>query len=176
MKTIAAVIGTFLLFVCAAHAEESFTAFGSTVSYARPDPAQWKLVRNGMVKNSKAYLLMYERNPIKDSEGRNVRPVIAIVCEMVPDTLDVIRYSISKRGQTPFKVNELLTPQDGSFSYGNSVGFEGGYKKIVEHKILVGHMRHGKVGLQVICDSSEEVFNQVEEDMRNFLRSITFKD
>jgi hypothetical protein len=34
---------------------------------------------------------MFERSPKQDSEGRNVRPVIATVAEKVPQYMDVIQ-------------------------------------------------------------------------------------
>ena len=176
MENLSAVILIFFSLVCIADAEESFTAFGSTVTYARPDSTNWNLVNNG-IQGKKAYLVMFERNPIKDSKGRDVKPVIAIICESVPESVDVIKYSIWKRGHTPFKVNKLITYQDGSFTCRNSVGFEGEYTKgKVLHKIFVGHLRHGKVGVQAICDSTDGVYDAVEEDMRSFLRSINFKE
>jgi len=177
MKKLTAVLLAVLCFALIAQAQESFTAHGSTVMYARPDAANWNLVHNGIEARSKAYLLMFKRNPIKDAEGRPIEPVMAIICEEVPESLDVIRYSIAKRAQIPFDVNRLMTPQDGSFTHKNSVGFEGEYKRgSVVHKVLVAHMRHGEVGLQVICDSTDGVYDKVEEDMRTFLRSLTFKE
>ncbi|MFZ5868710.1 MAG: hypothetical protein ACOYXY_22725 [Thermodesulfobacteriota bacterium] len=176
MKTFAAIVVLFFQFVCVAQAEEAFTAFGSTVVFVSPDPSKWNLVHNGMVKDSKGHLLMFECNPIKDAEGRNVRPVIAIICEQVPDSLDVIKYSIWKRTQIPLDVKKVMTYQDGSLTYRNSVGYEGEYVKGVVHKVFVAHMRHKQVGLQVICDSTDGVYDKVEADMRDFLRSITFKE
>jgi hypothetical protein len=32
------------------------------------------------------------------------------------------------------------------------------------------------VGVQVLCDSADGVYNNVEADMLGFLRSITFKE
>lgn len=177
MKKFSTVLLIFFSLVSVVQAEESFTVFGSTITYTRPDSTKWNLVSNGMQGKSKAYLVMFERHPIKDSKGRNVKPVIAIICESVPDSLDIIRYSIWKRGQMPFKVNKLITYQDGSFTCRNSVGFEGEYTKgTVLHKIFIGHLRHGKVGVQAICDSTDGVYDAVEEDMRSFLRSINFKE
>lgn len=176
MKALVASLLILFSFASIGHAQESFVAFGSTIGYGRPDPAKWNLVQNGMDEKSKAYLLMFEHTPIKDAQGRHIKPVIAIICEAVPDKLDVIHYSISKRAHTPFEVNRLITYQDGSFEYRNSVGYEGTYKRGVDHKVLVAHMRHGSMGLQVICDSTDGVYGQVEADMRSFLRSITFRE
>lgn len=166
----------FLSLVSFAHPLESFTAFGSTVDYTRPDPAKWNLVRNGIDEKSKKYLVMFEHTPIKDPQGRSIKPVIAIICEAVPDSVDVIRYSIAKRAHTPFKVNKMMSHHDGSFQYRNTVGYEGQYTRKVGHKVFVAHMRHGSAGLQVICDSTDGVYDKVEAEMRSFLRSIMFRE
>ncbi len=177
MKKLIAVVCVILYLACVVQAQESLTAHGSTVMYARPNAADWQLVHNGIDARSKAYLLMFKRNPIKDAQGRPIEPVIAIICESIPGSVDVIRYSIAKRGQVPFDVKRMMTPQDGSFTHRNSVGYEGEYQRgSVVHKVLVAHMRHGEAGLQVICDSTDGVYDKVEEDMRSFLHSITFKE
>ena len=176
MKRVAAVVIVFTLLVGGACAKESFTAFGSTVLYDRPDPEAWKLVKDGKQARGRAYLLMFEHTPIKDDKGRLIRPVIAIVAEEVPKELDVIKYSIWKRAHTPFKVNKLVTFQDGDFSYRNSVGFEGEYDRKVLHRVFVAHLRHGTVGLQIICDSTNGVYDKVEKDMRAFLHSVAFQE
>jgi hypothetical protein len=176
MKTVIAVVFTFFHLACVAAAQESFTAYGSTVIYARPEPAQWNLVHSGMDAKANAFLLLFEHSPIKDSEGREIKPVIAAICEPVTDSSDVIMYSIGKRAQVPFDVKKVLTPQAGDFTHKNSVGYDGEYSRGVIHKVIVGHLRHQGVGVQVICDSTDGVYDKVEADMRGFLRSITFKE
>lgn len=177
MKTVLAVVIALFHLVLPARAQESFTAHGSTVRYGRPDAAQWSLVHDGIDARSKAYLLMFKRSPIKDAEGRDIEPVMALICESVPGSPHLIQYSITKRASTPFHVNKLLTPQEGYFTHKNSVGYQREYKRgSVVHKVLVGHLRHGDVGVQVICDSTDGVYDKVETAMQGFLRSITFKE
>ena len=88
----------------------------------------------------------------------------------------MIQYSIWKRTQIPLAVKKVITYRDGSLNYRNSVGYEGEYVKGVVHKVFVAHMRQKQVGLQVICDLTDGVYDKVEADMRDFLRSITFKE
>jgi hypothetical protein len=176
MKRLIIVVFAFFYFASVAAAQDSFTAHGSTVIYARPDPAQWNLVHNGMDAKANAFLLMFEHSPIKDAQGREIKPVIAAICEAVTDSSDVIMYSIRKRAQVPFDVKKVLTPQGGDFTHRNAVGFDGLYDRGVVHKVVVGHLRHQGVGVQVICDSTDGVHDKVEADMRGFMRSITFKE
>jgi hypothetical protein len=167
-----------VLFHCAflAEAQESFTAYGSTVIYARPDSSNWSLVNNEMDAKSNKFLLLFKRNPVEDPQGRRIEPVIALICEPVTNSSNVIEYSISKRAQVPFNVKKMLTCQGGDFAYPNSVGYEGEYDKGVIHNVLIGHLRHKEVGVQIICDATDGVYSKVEQDMRNFLRSVNFKE
>lgn len=176
MRTITPVAIILLLLSAPAHALETFTANGATVVYAQPDQAKWNFVKNGVDSKSKKFLVMFQHNPITDAQGRQIEPVIALICESAEDAPDVIKYSIFKRTQVPFDVKKVLTYKDGSLTYKNSVAYEGEYVKGVKHKVFVAHMLHGKAGVQIICDSTEGVYDKVEKDMRSFLRSVTFKD
>ncbi len=116
---------------------------------------------------------MFKRLPLKDSLGQNVETVMSIVIQHVLDSSDVIMYSIEKRGQVPFQVVKVLAYDTTYYSYRNVIGYEGTYMrgKII-HKIFVIHMRGASVGLQIICDSTDQVYSQVEADMRRFIKSI----
>ena len=165
----------FFQFVFLAEAQESFTAHGSTILYTPPDSANWFVVKNGIDERSQKYLLMFQRKPIEDAQGRRVHPVIAIICEPVEESVDVIRYSIAMRAQVPFNVKKVMSHQEGDFTYQNAIGYEGEYEKEVLHKVLVGHMRHKQAGVQIICDSSDGVYDKVEADMRSFLALSDFQ-
>ena len=129
MKTFIAIALTFFQLAVAAAAEDSFTANGSTVVFARPDPTQWYLVHNGVDEKSGKYLLMFQHKPIKDAEGRDVEPVMALVSESVTDSSDIVTYSIHKRTQVPLEVKKLITYKDGGFTYQNAVGYEAEYTR-----------------------------------------------
>ncbi len=175
-KTFIVILFAAFLFAAVVQAQESFTAHGSTIVYTRPDASNWIVKKNELDPKSNIFLLMFERNPIEDAEGRRVRPVMAIICEPVKDLSNVIEYSIRKRAQVPFDVKDMLSYQHGHFTYPNAIGFAGEYEKGVVHKVFVGHMRHKDVGVQIICDTSDGVYDKVEADMTKFLRSITFKE
>ncbi|HMK33451.1 MAG TPA: hypothetical protein VK463_00170, partial [Desulfomonilaceae bacterium] len=74
-------------------------------------------------------LVAVKRSAIKDSEGREIEPVIAVICEAVLDSSDMIQYYIRKRTQVGFDVKKVLTHQDGSLTCRNAVGYEGEYQK-----------------------------------------------
>jgi len=175
MKRLLASVFIFFQFVIVAEAQESFTSHGSTLLYTPPDSSNWFIVKNGIDERSQKYLLMFQRKPIEDAQGRRVHPVIAVICERIKEPLDVINYSIAARVQVPFDVKKVLSHQGGDFTYSNVIGYEGEYEKEVLHKVLIGHMLHEQVGVQIICDSSDGVYDQVEAEMRSFMRSVKFK-
>ncbi len=173
---LAAAVSVFLP-VLSAGAQNSFTAYGSKIVYSRPDAAQWKVMHDGIHPKSKAYLLTFQHVPIKDAQGREIEPVMALICESTPGSPDVIQYSISKRVGAPFDVNKVLTPQEGYFTHKNSVGYMGQYQRgSVLHRVIIGHLRRRDVGVQVICDSTDGVYEKVESDMLQFLRSVIFPE
>jgi len=177
MKMLIAVAIAFFHLVLSADAQEAFIVHGSKVVYQRPDPAQWQLVHNGIEAKSKAYLLMFKHIPIKDAQGRDIEPVIAVICEVVPNSPDVTNYSSARRARTPFEVKKVLTPQEGYFSYQTAVGYQGEYKRgTVLHKVVVGYLRYRDLGVQILCDSTDSVYNKVQADMLRLLRSIDFKE
>ncbi len=166
---------TFCLLCSFASAQElAFVrAFGSKVYFEPPDTSRWDLEQNVMDTLHVKYVLKFKHRPILDTEGREVEPVVAIIAESVKDSSDVIVYSAWKRIQTPFEVKKVLAYDSTLFTHRNVIGYEGQYEREgVVHMVLVVHMREHLVGVQVICDSSDEIFPQVEKDMRRFIRSI----
>jgi hypothetical protein len=167
------IIILFLFYtICSAQELAYIEAFGSKVYFEPPDTSKWGLEQNSMTEYGN-YLLMFKHIPIVDSLGREIQPVISFIAESVKDSSDVIMYSIYKRTQTPVTVKKVLTYEDGHFTHRNVVGYEAVYKKEdVGHKVLMIHMRQASIGLQVICDATDEVYAQVESDMRRFIKSI----
>lgn len=167
------ILCVFLCSLASAQELVYFQAFGSNVYFEPPDTSKWDLEQNMIDTLSSKHVLMFKRKPILDTKGREVEPVMAIIAESVKDSSDVIAYSAWKRMQTPFEVKKVLAYDSVLFSHRNVIGYEGQYEREdVTHMVFVIHMRERVLGLQVICDSSDEIFPQVENDMRRFIRSI----
>ena len=146
--------------------------FGSRIYFEPPDSSRWGLSDNSS-KSPTMHLLQFVHFPIADSAGNEIRPVIAVLAEKVPDSVDVVAYSIAKRLDVPFSVVKVLTFEDSCFAFRNVVGYEGTYESHgVLHRLFIVHMRHAKVGLQLICDSTDGVYTKVEQDMRRFIKSV----
>ena len=170
---------TILLLVLFATATASFAqdlayieVFGSKIYFEPPDTSKWEMSDNS-AQSETMHLLQFIHAPIADSEGHEIRPVIAIIAEKVTDSVDVVTYSIAKRLKVSFKVVKVLTPQDSCFDFQNAIGYEGTYDSHgVLHRVIIAHMRHAEVGLQVICDSTDGVYSSVVHEMRRFIKSI----
>jgi hypothetical protein len=166
-----------LFFVSTAtFAQTSFSAFNSTIIYTPPNSDNWERVQDHLDTQTNKYILMFKRAPIEDDQGRLIQPVIAIICERVPDSTNLIVYSMNKRLQTRFTVDHVLTPDSDSLKYKYALSYRGHFGEQIVHKLVVGHFIGDNAGLQVICDATEGVYAKVESDMVSFLRSIQIKN
>ena len=144
----------------------------SKVFFEPPDSSNWSLEQNNMNEHGR-YILSFKHIPIIDTKGRKIVPMMSIVAEQIGDSIDVITYSIIKRSSVGFNVQKVLTYDDGHFEYKNVIGYEGDYEdEGVPHQLLIAHMVGDSIGLQVICDSTGDVYNQVENDMRRFIKQV----
>ncbi|SYZ72288.1 hypothetical protein TRIP_C20403 [Candidatus Zixiibacteriota bacterium] len=169
----------FLILGNSSLAQSFLPIFNDTLFFERPDTAFWQLTINDYDDDAGKGIVMFVRNAIIDSSGMSVLPVIGIVYEKLPsDSEDVIYYSLKCRYQSSFarEIDSVLSWQDGFVTYRNAVGYLASYtSKGVKHKILLVHMIHGDIGIQIICDSTESVYEKVEKDMRRFLKSVTMQ-
>jgi hypothetical protein len=161
----------------AAYAQDSMSVFGSVIFFAHPNHAHWALVHQGMDSTTNKYLIMYKHVPINDAEGRPIEPVVALLCEEITDPIEIISYSLWKRQQVPFTPKRILSKFTNALSYWNAIGYEGEYtREDIQHKLLIAHYRHKRVGVSLICDSTEGVYKEVEADMRAFIKSVNLSN
>jgi hypothetical protein len=151
-------------------------AFGINILYETPDIAVWKKDSTVFDESLQRGMISYKHIPIKDNLGRDIEPVVAIVYEKLPsDSIDPILFSANKRAVAGFNVDEVFSPDDFKLKYKNTIGYYGHYNKGVIHNIIVAHMVYKDVGVQVICDSTKDVYDQVKEDMELFVGSLEFE-
>jgi hypothetical protein len=159
--------------------QTSLQAFGSEISYVEPDSSVWRLVENEFIAERKMGYSIYKHSEIEDNTGRMIIPNIAVVYEWVSDSTDLIVYSVLKGKSAKFSITKVLGPVSKAFSYENAVGYEGIYRdkkdSTIVHRVIIGYLIHKNIGVQAICDATEGVYEKVESDFRNFLRSFSFK-
>ena len=148
--------------------------FGSKTYFEPPDSSVWILDENEMTEYG-THILMFKHVPINDSLGRIVQPVLSLIIESVKDSSDVVTFSIEKMVDAHYKIKTLkdLMYKDGYFSQRNSIGYLGQYQREdVIHTIYFCCIRNSDIGVTIICDSTDELFEKVREDMLRFIKSV----
>ena len=116
----------------------------------------------------------FKRNPVADSEGRQIIPNIAVIVEDVEEGTDAIAYSALKRLNVGFKVLKVHTHEDGLINFQNAIAYKGSYvdQGKLDHTIYIVHGINGDKGLQIIFDATTDVFDKVEGEFLTTLKSI----
>jgi hypothetical protein len=126
-----------------------------------------KVEQNGM------QIYFFKREPIIDSLGNEVIPNISVIVENVSKKLDVVSYSMLKRGQVNFEVIDVFIHDSGLIDFKNAVGYKGKYNdKHGEHTVYVIHAINNKKGLQIFFDVLTGLFDDLDEEFKLTLKSI----
>lgn len=177
MRIVLVAISTLVLGFAAVRAQEAvyITAFESNVYFDVPDTTRWEVVRDELDTIKQKRILMFKHSPIKDSKGRMVSPVIAMNIDSLPDSTDLVMYSVNKRFAVQYTVTKVLVPSPEQFSYENAFGYLGTYTSYkVKHSIIVAHMIYKNLGVEIICDATTELMPKVRKDCNAFVKSIHF--
>jgi len=177
MRLVLSIIFTVLWLCPVAFAQESIDAFGHKIAYSMPDSSIWHIVQNSNPNNGNKGVLMFKREPILDSQKRSIEPIMAIVYESVPDSIEAIEYSAALIGNKPFRIkHELLGGYPDYSSDMHSAVFRGEYLRDSEkHIVLIGYILSEHVGVEIIADATDEVFSKTEADMAAFIKSVVVK-
>ncbi len=144
------------------------------IKYTAPDTNNWiqgsKFPAIPLLKGEVQFI----HKPILDPLKRTVKPIIALLYEESPDSVDLIWYSANAIGSKPYRLN--YTPIGGYPDYSSeksSIFFKGSYfRSGIEHTILIGYILHNDILIEVICDSTDLVYKEVESDFFKFIKSV----
>jgi len=158
-------------------AQESMDAFGHKIVYSKPETSIWHMIQNSEPSTGNKGVLMFKREPILDSKKRPIEPIMAIIYERVPASIDVIEYSVSMLLTKPYQINrELLGGYPDHSSDMHAVVFKGEYvRDSVKHTVFLGYIVYEQIGIEIIADATEEVFGKTKSDMAAFLKSVNIK-
>lgn len=125
-------------------------------------------------ENNGMTIYYFKRQPIEDSEGRQIIPNISVIIEDVEKGLDAVTYSALKRSQVSFEVSEVYTHEGGQFDFQNAIGYKGKYvdQAGLDHTVYVVHGINGKKGLQFIFDVTTNILDKVDSEFLTTLKSI----
>jgi hypothetical protein len=127
---------------------------------------QPKQAQNGMT------IYVFKRDPILDSSGRSIIPNFAVIIEPVDQKMDVVTFSVNKRGQNAFDVTDMFTHEGGPIKYINAVGYKGTYTDALPHTVYVVHGINGSKGFQIILDTTTQTFAAMGAEFLGILQSI----
>jgi hypothetical protein len=135
----------------------------SSIYHLRPRQEQ-----NGYI------IYTFKRDPIQDSAGRSIIPNVAVVVENIDPKMDVVTYSVTKRGNGAFDVDKMFIHGDGIIDFVNAVGYKGTYtdQNDLKHTVYVIHAINGDKGIQIIMDTTAETFPSIDPEFRKILKSI----
>ena len=72
-----------------------------------------------------------------------------------------------------FDVLEVFIPKDWKMKYKNGIGYKGKYTDVNgEHMVYVMFFVNGEKGVRIICDSTTEVFNKIEQEFISTLKTV----
>jgi hypothetical protein len=136
-------------------------------------PATWD--SNPQVRQRPGHTMyQFRRSPIIDSSGRNIIPNFAVMIDNVPDSQDLVEYSIAKRMKLPMKVLQVIAPDKNEFGYVEGIGYLASYDDPpgLTHKIYVVHAIIKGKGIQVIIDGTDSVFDDLDSEYKSILKSF----
>lgn len=158
--------------------QTTINAFGSKIFFTDPNETAWKLTQKIDPSESSKGLRMFKHEQIIGSTGLPVEPVIALVLEKVTEPIDAIEYSVNGLSNKPYKLKwDLLSGYPNYSSDKNSVVYKIEYTLSgVLHKGYLCYILHKNVGIEIIADSTGDIFKKVESDMLAFFKSVGIQE
>jgi hypothetical protein len=164
-----AIVFVFLSQSAKLHAADSVYVFEEAHIQLTLD-SHWHLQpkqdKNGFI------IYVFKRDPIIDSSLQNIIPNAAVVIEKIDPKMDVVTYSVNKRGNASFDVTKMFIHGEGIINYVNAVGYKGTYKDQMDHTVYVVHAINKDKGIQIILDTTTETLPAIEAEFLQILKSI----
>ena len=157
--------------------QTTIDAFGSKISFISPNEKVWKLTQKIEPSKSSKGLRMFKHEKIIGTVSLPVEPVIALIFEQVIEPIDTIEYSVNRLSNKPYKLKwDLLGGYPDYSSDKHSAVFKFEYTRSgILHKGYLCYILFKNVGLEIIADSTFDVFEKVAPDMRVFIKSVTIQ-
>ncbi|BDU74350.1 hypothetical protein [Mesoterricola silvestris] len=139
--------------------------------YENPDPLTWFPMDLGMAPNSDRLNVTLRHKGIQDARGVNVQPVMAITAWRLPapDGMSLDDFSAYLLRQMPMKDPRRET-RDGRLFVTGTADY-GGYTHILRRAFVV----RGRIGLDLLCDSTDTVFEKVREDFEKWVATVALE-
>ncbi len=128
------------------------------------------------VKNTTVPVIYtYKRDEIKDKAGRTIIPNIAFIIQDLPDSIDLVNYSLMNRQKLSFEVDEVFDciSHPEMICHKNALGFKAHYESNhLRHNIYYLNIIHAHKGIQVVMDITADLFEEYKSEFQKAILSI----
>lgn len=132
----------------------------------------WELYEKNNYENKILYA--YKRKPVYNKDSIRIIPNIALIIEAVDPMMDVVNFSGIKRFLRQFNIEETFTHEDPRISFESCIAYKGNYEdeRQLHHTVYIVHAVYKNKGVQIIMDSTTDVFHLVEDEFIAVMQSI----
>ncbi len=139
--------------------------------YVNPDPATWLPADLGMPQLPDRFCVALQHKGIRDARGIDVKPMMAITAWKLPapDGMSLEDFSAYLLRQVPMQdlTREI---RDGRL-YVTGTSAYGGYTHVLRRAFVV----QGRIGLDLLCDSTDTVLERVREDFETWVATVALE-
>jgi hypothetical protein len=163
----------FLLIVLAAalppsaQASDQVPLFNAQLEFTNPNPLRWHTDEDRRDPQKGKYVLKHDL--LTDKRGDASQPFIAVVYEKLPGTIRTLDEFVQMaRDRTPFPIEDIAKYDDRIIYFCND-------GQVALHRLVIAHFLFRGNGVQVIAGAADGVYDHVQEDIGQFLKSIRFR-
>jgi len=153
---------------------EEITLFDVKLNYETE--SDWNFFEHSYNPVNKTGTILYKRNPVQNKDEEKIIPSLSIFYEYLnSDSNDVIAYSMIKRMNWPkYKIISTFASGNGPVKYGLGYEIEMEYEGRIQRAYII-HMIIGKIGFQLIGNSTNDVFDQIKSELKKAFKSIEYE-
>ncbi len=158
--------------------ERVFEFSGHKIAFNIPGEKIWKAAQKRVPRRGSQGIVVLKRKVIIDDKGNKIIPNIGITLTKLSDKTTfnefaVLNMSMMMQNAKIVKFVEnseyLLSIEQAAITY-----FKYSYGGI-DHKVIFSQMMYENIGIVVICDATDGVFDEVEGEFKEFIKSINIK-
>ncbi|GAB3289346.1 hypothetical protein [Hymenobacter tenuis] len=161
-------LGILLLIATSGFAQIDIPEAG--ITFILPNK-NWKLINKEIVNDRVVY--HYKRLPIKNADGIDVIPNIAVIVESVGFDIPIGQFSNVLLEDNMFNIDSVYARENKLISFKNAVAYKGSYEdRQGLHTVYVVHAMNGGNGIQILFDVTADLFKIIGPEFRKTLKSI----
>ena len=168
-------IPLIIFFIClistSSYGQQTFELREARVRITIPD--KWTYGGNENVDSVVTHY--FDRDPLlyKYWNGKDsISAVVSVSTETINE-LDAVTFSAKQRMLNPFEVLEVFIPKDIDMQHKNGICYKGSYaNKMGMHNFYIIYLKNRELGITVMCDISDDLFEFVKPDFISIIKSI----